>query len=117
MNQFYKISTRTVAVLCIAGTFSLSFQATGFAEDDKKTPAKASSSVEPVAQPLIPLVKNATPVKLEVFPKDILLSNLRDRQSIIAQMVYSNGVTVDVTELVQSQIDTKTLQDSAQINF
>ncbi len=104
MNQFYKISTRTVAVLCIAGTFSLSFQATGFAEDDKKTPAKASSSVEPVAQPLIPLVKNATPVKLEVFPKDILLSNLRDRQSIIAQMVYSNGVTVDVTELVQSQI-------------
>jgi hypothetical protein len=46
----------------------------------------------------IPIVKDATPVELRVWPESIKLSNAIDRQSMVAQVVYSNGVTVDVTE-------------------
>ncbi len=57
----------------------------------------------PTGSPL-PVVANATPVKLDVFPADIQLSNVRDRQSIVAQLVYSNGITVDVTDQIQTTV-------------
>ncbi len=66
-------------------------------------PAEATTTAAPAA-PKVPVVKNATPEKLQVFPADVLLTNVRDRQSMIAQMVYSNGITVDVTNLVDVQV-------------
>jgi len=56
------------------------------------------------AAPSAPLVKNASPVRLEVFPKDIQLTSLNDRQSLIGQVVYSNGITVDVTDKIQIDV-------------
>jgi hypothetical protein len=117
MNHYYKISLRTITTLCVVSTISLSIEGTGFADDDKTPTANPPAAVESVAQPLIPVVKNATPVKLEVFPNDILLSNLRDRQSIVAQMVYSNGITVDVTDLVKSQIGSGDIVKQAGATF
>ncbi|MFK7767176.1 MAG: DUF1549 domain-containing protein [Mariniblastus sp.] len=72
-----------------------------------KTPAvPAVVSAPPVATaPAVvlktPPVKNATPVKLQVFPENINLTSVRDRQNLIAQMVYSNGITTDVSDLVE----------------
>jgi len=117
MNHYYKLSLRTITTLCVASTVTLSLQGTGFADDDKTSTANPPSAVESAAQPLIPVVKNATPVKLEVFPNDILLSSLRDRQSIVAQMVYSNGITVDVTDLVKSQIGSGDIVKQAGATF
>lgn len=117
MNHHYKISLRTITTLCVVSTISLSIQGTGFADDDKTPTANPPSAIESAAQPLLPVVKNATPIKLEVFPNDILLSNLRDRQSIVAQMVYSNGITVDVTDLVKSQIGSGDIVKQAGATF
>ena len=39
----------------------------------------------------------ATVTKLEVFPADINLSFASDRQSVVAQATYSDGITKDVT--------------------
>ena len=68
---------------------------------EKTTPAP---SVEPAANLKTPAVKNATPVKLQVFPENINLTSVRDRQQLIAQMVYSNGITTDVSDLVEFKI-------------
>ena len=79
-----------------------------------KAPAKAAMKPAPTVQPAAapvappvpkaPVVKNATPVKLEVFPATMQLSNVRDRQTIVAQVVYSNGVTMDVTQQVKLDV-------------
>ncbi|MFP6765140.1 MAG: hypothetical protein VB858_16040, partial [Planctomycetaceae bacterium] len=37
------------------------------------------------------------PVSLEVFPTDVNLKTLRDRQSFVVQAAYANGLTRDVT--------------------
>ena len=37
------------------------------------------------------------PVSLEVFPGDVNLKTLRDRQSFVVQAAYANGITRDVT--------------------
>ena len=96
----YQIAT-WMAVVVLGFVASSSF---GNDEDDKKAPAaeatKAVAETPPVtpasttapATPTKPAttapdVKNAKPVKLEVFPADIQLSNVRDRQSIVAQLV------------------------------
>ena len=50
----------------------------------------------------LPKIANAEAVCLQVWPKSITLSHAGDRQSMVAQLVYSNGVTVDVTDRVQS---------------
>ena len=47
---------------------------------------------ETAAAPRIPLVANAKAVCLQVWPKSISLTHAHDRQSIVAQLVYSNGV-------------------------
>ncbi|MEM9943440.1 MAG: DUF1549 domain-containing protein [Planctomycetota bacterium] len=77
---------------------------------DSESPSTSEPSNKPGPKPLVPpapkapMVKNATPLKLEVFPSQIDLSNQRDRQALVAQVVYSNGVTKDVTDLVQLQL-------------
>lgn len=70
------------------------------AEPAAESTAAAAAETAPSA-PKVPPVKNASPVKLNVFPADVVLTNVRDRQSMVAQMEYSNGITVDVTNLVQ----------------
>lgn len=42
---------------------------------------------------------NATPAltRLEVFPADVFLATLRDRQSLVAQATFADGITRDVT--------------------
>jgi hypothetical protein len=37
------------------------------------------------------------PVSVEVFPADVHLNTLRDRQSFVVQATYANGITRDVT--------------------
>ena len=38
------------------------------------------------------------PAKLNVYPPDVDLTTVRDRQSMIVQAAYSDGITRDVTE-------------------
>lgn len=83
-----------------------------FAEDGKEdaTPQPAKSSA-------IPVVKNAKAVKLSVLPAEINLSNAKDRQSIVAQLEYSNGITVDVTDQVQIKLENEGLVVQKQTTF
>ena len=83
----------------------------------KAAPVAAPPAAVAPPAPKVPAVKNATPVKLQVFPADILLSNVRDRQSMVAQMVYSNGISVDVTDLVQFQVANPALVSLAEKTF
>ena len=41
------------------------------------------------------------PVKVEVFPPDLNLSSARDRQSVVVQATYADGITRDVTSLAK----------------
>jgi len=51
----------------------------------------------------IPLIPGAEVTHLQVWPKSISLTDANDRQSLVAQLVYSNGLTVDVSDTVQGQ--------------
>ena len=41
--------------------------------------------------------QQAALAKLEVFPPDINLSTARDRQSVVVQATFADGITRDVT--------------------
>ncbi|MCA9262491.1 MAG: DUF1549 domain-containing protein [Planctomycetales bacterium] len=43
----------------------------------------------------------AQPEEIRVYPADVHLSTIRDKQSIIVQAVYADGTTRDVTELAK----------------
>ena len=91
MNSSFKIRTATAFVaLLVFACASLAF-----ANDNRKPAAETTKA---------PVVKNASPLRLEVFPKDIQLTSLNDRQSLVAQIVYSNGITVDVTDKIQISV-------------
>ena len=47
--------------------------------------------------PLLVLAKGPALAKLEVFPAAVELTTQRDRQSLIVQAIYDNGITLDVT--------------------
>lgn len=57
-------------------------------ETNAMEPTSESAASEPPANPLVELV---------VAPPDVNLKTLRDEQSLIAQAVYANGITRDVT--------------------
>lgn len=44
------------------------------------------------------------PVRLNVYPEKVNLTNARDRQSLVAQITYSDGITVDVTHVADFRI-------------
>jgi hypothetical protein len=50
-----------------------------------------------VASPSLSFAGEATLSKIEVFPGDVHLSTARDRQSLVVQATYSDGITRDVT--------------------
>ncbi len=43
----------------------------------------------------------AVPTSVAVFPSEVLLHNHRDRQSLVVQATYANGITRDVTAEAQ----------------
>ena len=115
-----KYSKLTRSVLALALLAMMPFAVFAEEDDEKSKPAAAAkpAPATPAAEtgsaavrPLVkaPIVKNATAVRLEIFPKDIHLTSLNDRQSLIAQVVYSNGVTMDVTDTVQMTVATPDL--------
>lgn len=73
--------------------------------ETKPTPAKPVSPKPAPAKPAAPKPAPAKPapkmVKLNVYPQNIQLTTSRDRQSVIGQAVYDNGLTQDVTSQLQ----------------
>ena len=61
-----------------------------------EAPKEPTEAIENPAS--VPPIANAKAVCLQVWPKSISLSHANDRQKIVVQLVYSNGVTVDVTD-------------------
>ncbi|MFO0951338.1 MAG: cell surface protein, partial [Isosphaeraceae bacterium] len=55
------------------------------------TPPKPTTAPAPAPPPTEGVVK------LEVFPADVNLATVRDRQSVVAQATYADGITRDVT--------------------
>lgn len=82
---------------------------TATAVDSESAPPEPVAGSEPNPGSAIPLVAGATAESLAVFPSQIDLNNARDRQSLIVQLKYSNGVTVDVTELASFKVADETL--------
>jgi Protein of unknown function (DUF1549)/Protein of unknown function (DUF1553) len=65
--------------------------------------ATASSSMLLAAEPTSEASRPASvappaPVAIRVYPPDVNLTSARDRQSVIVQSVYADGVTHDVTD-------------------
>ena len=60
------------------------------AEKKAETPAAPPAAAQ-IAEP------PNNPAKINVYPPDVNLTALRDRQSVIVQAVYADGVTRDVT--------------------
>lgn len=119
MKLFTKIKIAAVAVGWLVLAPMAILAAVG--DDDKRpvespsaktnAPASSADSKSPLSiasqpAPIAPVVKNATPERLEVFPREISLTSLNDRQSLVAQVVYSNGITIDVTSQIQISIPT-----------
>jgi len=86
----------------------------------KPTPAPKPAAAAPKAEPAKPAAAKPAPqqvaapqpaaatkkpapkmVKLNVYPQNIQLTTSRDRQSVIGQAVYDNGLTRDVTSQLQ----------------
>lgn len=53
--------------------------------------------------------ESASVVELRAFPTQIDLNHSRDRQSIIVQALYDNGITADVTSQVQWAVENQAL--------
>ena len=70
--------------------------------DDKSSPATAQPKTVPPANPNGFL---GTPVELRVYPPDIRLNSSRDWQTVVAQAVYQNGVTEDVTDQLKLSLE------------
>ncbi len=69
------------------------------AEMEAEVIAAAKLAAEKAAIP-----KAVVPEKLLVYPADVKLTTVRDSQTIVAQLVYSNGITEDVTKSAQFQL-------------
>ncbi|NND98132.1 MAG: DUF1549 domain-containing protein [Pirellulaceae bacterium] len=86
--------------LTIAIAFGL-IATVAVAADPNSDAVADSTATEPVAQvaksPAEPAAPQSQPVAIHVYPQDIHLTSLRDRQSILVQSVYADGVTRDVT--------------------
>lgn len=52
------------------------------------------------------------PISLEVYPAEVHINTMRDRQSFVAQVTYPNGLTLDVTK--QAKL---TLSDAGQVKL
>ena len=71
---------------------------------DEPTDADSQNSkTSPPIEAGVPAIPNAEAIGLRVWPKSISLTNANDRQSLVAQLVYSNGITVDVSDRVQGE--------------
>ncbi|MEQ1904246.1 MAG: DUF1549 and DUF1553 domain-containing protein [Pirellulaceae bacterium] len=65
----------------------------------------ADETNPPAAGSAAPAVADApTPSALTVLPAQIALTNLRDRQSIVAQLVWSHGITSDVSHEAKIEV-------------
>lgn len=61
-------------------------------------PTAAVTETAPAAETAAPAeVATAAPSSIDVYPAQVFLSNIRDRQSVIVQATYPDGVTRDVT--------------------
>ena len=95
---------RTIAAVIALSTLATADPAPVPAAPAAPAPAvPASASAAPAASPApapVPLSPAAAPAvvtKLDVFPSDLNLSSARDRQSIVAQATFADGLTRDVT--------------------
>ncbi|MFT7634033.1 MAG: hypothetical protein ACI87E_005092, partial [Mariniblastus sp.] len=67
-----------------------------------ETPAPAPETPAPAPEipapaPVDAATSTPVPSKIDVYPADVFLSNIRDRQSLVVQATYPDGVTRDVT--------------------
>ena len=62
----------------------------------------------PVSQVVISAEETA-PESIRVYPASVNLTNARDRQSLLVQAVYAEGVTQDVTDLAEFTLSDPTL--------
>ncbi len=61
-----------------------------------------AASVLPAAEPSNIVTSSSSapsPASIRVYPPDVKLTNARDRQSVIVQSVFADGITQDVTDL------------------
>ncbi|MFT5300149.1 MAG: hypothetical protein ACI814_000923 [Mariniblastus sp.] len=77
-------------------------------QEQPKTEIPVANTTPPVAEsapapetpapaPVDAATSTPVPSKIDVYPADVFLSNIRDRQSLVVQATYPDGVTRDVT--------------------
>jgi len=96
---------------CVVSTYS------GYANSQEPTaaapPAEAPAApATPPAEASAPAptpVSAVAPQSINVYPPDINLTTVRDRQSVIVQAVYASGITEDVTDKATYTLPDQTL--------
>lgn len=80
------LTIRRILLSCVACCFS----GLAMAADNSPQPVENAVPAETAG--------SIAPVSINVYPPDINLTTIRDRQSIIVQSVYADGITRDVTD-------------------
>lgn len=87
INSTHRITATLALLAAVWGTGLLSFAHPVHAQDAAPTS-----------------IPQATPASLNVYPPSVQLKTQRDRQSLVVQAVYEDGLTADVTEHVEMQL-------------
>ncbi len=74
---------------------------------DQPAPIPAEAASAPVAEAAS--ASAAAPQSINVYPPNIDLTTVRDRQSVIVQAVYASGITEDVTDKATYALPDQTL--------
>jgi hypothetical protein len=89
-----RLAHKGMACAVVLGTTVVAIVSVAPAAVEKAKPAPASVSV---ATPAPAKSEAAKPAEIRVFPPDVQLTTARDRQSLVVQARYADGLTRDVT--------------------
>lgn len=113
MTRSRTITTRMfLLTVCLLTVWSSALAAPQEAAPQDPAPQNDAEAAQPVSaapaaatddEPVAPAATPANPniVRLSVFPAEVSLTTTRDRQSLVAQVEYQNGLTQDVTGQIQ----------------
>src|SRR5580698_3621050 len=106
----WQLARKWTAYAAVLGTATLPLFSVAWASADKAKPAPAAKVAPPVkaavpvkvaaAAQSAPAAKPASAAKLaeiQVSPPDVQLTTARDRQSLVMQARFADGITRDVT--------------------
>ena len=95
-------STRAVISCCVLACVAACCAAGDLAAMSREVPYEIPFELDSTEPDRSTVARTAA--GLGVFPHQVQLTNVRDRQSLVAQLVHSDGITTDVTSQIEIKI-------------